>query len=309
MARGLARGEAAQAQRRVAGLEFGDLSADPPLRHNLPAPMNVRRPTPRWRRLPLVASLANVLAAGWCAASAADATGLALVPLAETTTPSGVRLVAGATNTPVLFRAVTIREARWPAGLVPVFEVEREGRFELRRLPPRGRENSTEPLCFILPRADEPDAARLAGWWDIRAVGFDGIKRWLGMELAVDVERVAGRLDQLTDYRFAYVTGGHWRTNTLTLAVEYINDRYELTATWHDGRLSGAWRRTDDADRGTWEAARPEDAPPKPAADDTVPLFEWRRGDGSRRYALEPGPAGEGWSQVTPPLGRVWRAR
>lgn len=278
------------------GLEFGGPPAHHQVPRNPPALMNLRR-----HPLRFAAALATALAAG--------GTGPVPVPLAETATPGGVRLVAGVTNVPALFHAVTIRDARWPAGLVPLFVAGREDRFELRRLPPRGRENFTEPLCFILPRTDDPGAARLAGWWDIHAVGADGTKRWLGMELAVDGERVAGRLDQLTDYRFAHVTGGAWKTNTLTLTVEYINDRYELTAAWHDGRLSGTWRRTDGADRGSWEATRSEDAPPAPAADDTVPLLEWRRADGTRRYAPEPGPAGEGWIPVQPPLGRVWRAR
>ncbi|MFN0067839.1 MAG: hypothetical protein ACKVYV_09405 [Limisphaerales bacterium] len=257
-------------------------------------------------RLRFALACGAALMGGGGAVRAADASGLALVPFSATNAPGGVRLVAGATGAPALFRAVTVRDARWPAGLVPLFEAGSGDRSGLRRLPPRGRENLTEPLGFILPRADEPDAARLAGWWDIRAVGADGTKRWLGMELAVDGERVAGRLDQLTDYRFAHVTGGSWRTNVLTLGVEYVNDRYELTATWRDGRLSGAWRRTDDSDRGTWEATRTEGAPPLPAAAGAVPLFEWQRTDGTRRYAPEPGPAGEGWTPAQPPLGRVW---
>lgn len=232
----------------------------------------------------------------------------ALAPVAEVEEGPGRRLAVGAAEAPGLFRLVSFPDGRWPAGLVPVFAPERAGRVELRRLPPRGRETFTEPLGFLLPRPDEPDAARLAGWWEIVAMDAGGTRRWLGMELAVEGERVAGRLDRHTDYRFAHVTGGVWRTNHLTLLVEYVTDRYELTATWSDGRLAGVWRRTDDGDHGTWEAARAAEAPPLPDPAGAVPLHAWRDAAGNRRYAPPPGPPGGGWTRQDPALGLAWPA-
>lgn len=261
------------------------------------------------RPLHLLRPAAGVAALLLVLRTAAGPAAPGLAPVAEIADEQGRRLAVGAAEAPGLFRLVSFPDGRWPAGLMPIFAVEREGRVELRRLPPRGRENFTEPLGFLLPRPDEPDAARLAGWWDIVAVDAGGSRRWLGMELAVDGERVAGRLDPHTDYRFAHLTGGVWRTNRLTLAIEYVADRYELTATWSDGRLTGTWRRTDDGDHGTWEATRAAEAPALPDPADAVPLHAWRDAEGNRRFGPAPGPPGGGWTREEPALGLVWPAR
>jgi len=243
--------------------------------------------------------------------SAGESAGVS--PLARLVSPDGSEsLVAitapapAASASPPAFLAVVRRE--WPAGLVPLFPVEKDGRFELRRLPPKGRENFTDPLFFALPRADETNAALLAGRWAIHSTNSSNHKHWLAMDLAVDGERVAGRLDQDTDYRFAYVTEGTWRTHRLTLAIEYLNDRYELTADLHDGRLAGSWRRTDDTERGVWVATRPQPQPIVPPGETTRPLYEWRGPDRKRRYDFGDEPLGAGWERTEPPLGRVWPA-
>src|SRR5687767_8474623 len=54
----------------------------------------------------------------------------------------------------------------WPAGLVPVFAVEKTNRVELRRRPGLGQENFSEPLFFALPPGNEPEAAKVAGRWE-----------------------------------------------------------------------------------------------------------------------------------------------
>ncbi|GEM_PF-2038775 len=210
------------------------------------------------------------------------------------------------TGLPPAFHAVVQRE--WPPGLLPLFPVEKLGRFELRRLPPKGRENFTDPLFFVLPRTDETNASRIAGRWSILSTNRENHRHRLAMDLAVDGEQVAGRLDQDTDYRFAYVTEGSLRTNRLTLTIEYISDRYELTADLHDQKLVGTWRRTDGTDQGTWEATRPQSGAPPPTRN-ALPLHQWRSPDGRTRYlpvdTLEAG----GWQRMDPPLGRVWPSK
>jgi len=234
---------------------------------------------------------------------------LALTPLLRVPQDQGGEiLVVGSaerrTNV-VAFRAVAGRF--WPAGLVPVFAVESNGRFELRRLPPLGRENFTDPLFFALPLADEPEVARVAGRWSCISRGAEGNQNRLTFEFAVLGERIAGRFDQDTDYRFAFITGGTWRTNGLELAVEHINDRYALTGSWRDGRLTGEWQQLPDGDRGTWEATRPRAEGIVPPESGAVALYEWRRGpDGARRYLLESEKADPGWERTAQPLGRVW---
>lgn len=207
------------------------------------------------------------------------------------------------------FRAVASRE--WPTGLVPIFGVEKEQdqdrRFELRRLPPQGRENFTDPLFFALPPEQEPSAARLAGRWNLISHSREGRQHRLAMQLTTLGEQAAGRLDQDTDYRFAFLTGGTWRSNRLEITVEYINDRYQMTAEEGDGRLTGEWRQIPDGDAGVWEAKRPEAKGSPPPATTSVPLYEWRSlSSNARQYLTGDESPGAGWRREDRALCRVW---
>jgi hypothetical protein len=77
----------------------------------------------------------------------------------------------------------------WLPGLVPIFAVEKTNRFELRRRPQRGHENSSEPLFFALPPEDEPNATCIAGRWQCDAVRGDNSKAFLAWELTLDGDR------------------------------------------------------------------------------------------------------------------------
>jgi hypothetical protein len=198
---------------------------------------------------------------------------------------------------------VAVVSASWPAGLVPLFAVEDENKFELRRLPPRGIENSSEPLFFALPREDEPHATRIAGRWSCAATNAQGGKHFPDWELAIDGERIAGRFSPQGEYRVAYITGGTFRSNRFELYSEYFQDRYTLRGQLRGGQLAGTWRQHDDSDRGTWSATR-DDSPVVPAATNIAALYEWRRGN-ENRYGTE-SPSGEGWQRATKPLCRVW---
>jgi hypothetical protein len=203
------------------------------------------------------------------------------------------------------FRVLTA--AAWPAGLVPVFEVERDGRYELRRRPSAGRENTTDPLFFGLALITEPDSGRLAGRWQIQSTNDHGGKHWTFVELTSHGERVAGRFDQNTDFRFGFITGGVWRSNALTLNAEYIQDRYQLQAACLESKLIGTWRKTDDSEHGWWTGRRAVPNPPLPLDSKTVPLWEWQRtADRSRRYGIDTNVAWEGWERIPEPLCRVW---
>ena len=211
---------------------------------------------------------------------------------------------ANETFTPA-FRA--LRAGTWPAGLVPVFVVELEGRTQLRRVPLRGRENFTDPLFFALPPDDEPSAGFLAGRWNLVSASAGGHRHRLAMDLTVLEDRVVGRLDQNSDYRFAFLTGGTWRSNQLALNIEYINDRYILSAADFEGRLSGTWRQEPDGDSGTWEATRAPAGARLPDPAESVPLVEWRReSDGALDYLPGARSPGDGWRRSDRPLCRVW---
>jgi hypothetical protein len=204
----------------------------------------------------------------------------------------------------IAFRAVVTNE--WPAGLVPLFAVEGRQGFELRRLPLRGQENFSDPLFFALPPEQEPAALKIAGRWDCVAGREGELKDYFGWELSIENENVSGRFDQGSEYRYPYITAGSFRSNRLELRVEYIQDAYLLEGEWKEGKLSGKWRRSDDSEGGTWEAAR--EPVRLPDAKQSVPLYEWRRAaDGKRRYALDGEKLEPDWERAATPLCRVWR--
>ena len=205
--------------------------------------------------------------------------------------PDGVAFHAVVTNT-------------WPTGLVPIFAVEMTNYVELRRRPRRGKENATEPLFFALPPQDEPDASKVAGRWELEAVRFSGSKEYPVWELAIDGDQVSGRFDQNSDYRFAYLMGGTFRSNALELRVEYINDTYIIQGLWHDGRMKGRWRRADDSEEGPWEASRV--GAKLPGNTNVINLYEWRR-DSLRWYGDDK--ERPGWTRGVRPLCRVWLIR
>jgi hypothetical protein len=203
------------------------------------------------------------------------------------------------------FRAVVTND--WPTGLVPLFAIEGKNGFELRRLPARGQENFSEPLFFALPPEHEPAAERIAGRWECVASREPNSKDYFAWELAVESEKVSGRFDQNTEYRYPYITAGSFRSNRLELRVEYIQDAYLLEGDWNEGSLSGKWRRSDDSEGGTWQATRESARPPTPAGG--VALYEWRRAaDGKRRYAVAGEELESGWERSPHPLCRVWPA-
>jgi hypothetical protein len=206
----------------------------------------------------------------------------------------------------VAFLAVTSVE--WPERLTPLFGVETDGQFELRRRPREGQGNFTDPLFFGLPPEAEAGSMKIAGRWECVATRADGSKNHLAMELAVEGELLAGRFDQNTDYRIAHISGGRVCSNRIELNVEYVMDRYALVGDQRDGKLTGVWRRSDDGDHGSWTATRPAPRVRLELPSGAVPLYEWRRtSNGARRYSIEAELGEPGWERAPQPLCRVWR--
>lgn len=200
---------------------------------------------------------------------------------------------------------------RWPPGFVPVFDVEEAGTVVWRRRAKRGQENSAEPLFFGMPGRDESAALLLAGAWECTATNALRSKNYFGWELTVDERDVSGRFDPSSEFRFAYMTGGSFRSNRVELQVEYIADRYQLTGTWKEGKMRGVWRHLEHEEQGTWEAERPAGEVRIAEAGPAVGLYEWRREAEKgmeRRYRLEGAPGlGPEWVRSVKPLALVWR--
>ena len=213
---------------------------------------------------------------------------------------------AGTTNNPPVFFAFP--PTQWWRGLVPLFEVERGGSLELRCRPAKGMENATEPFCYVLPLPDELNAINLVGRWECTATRSNGSESWFVWELASDGNRLSGRFDQGTEYRVAFLTGGEVHSNRVTLTVEYIEARYELTGEWQTNRMFGSWRQLGEEERGRWRATAIPSMEPGLTNTEGVPLFEFRRGR-ARRYLPAPRSPGPDWERAARPLGRVWLSR
>lgn len=199
-----------------------------------------------------------------------------------------------------------VRSESWPSGLVPLFGVEEDRQFMLRRLPSPGHAISSEPLFFALPPEDEARAADIAGHWVCTATNAQRSFHEPHWELAVEGERIAGRFSQDGEYRVASISGGTFRTNRFELNVEWGNDRYQLVGEWRRGRLSGVWQMIGEPERGSWTAVRAAPSPVIPRSAKDVPLYEWQR-DGQRRYSIEAKLNEPGWRRAARPLCRVWR--
>jgi hypothetical protein len=147
----------------------------------------------------------------------------------------------------------------------------------------------------------------IAGHWDCIATDSHGSKHYFAWELTADQERLAGRFDQNIDYRFAFITEGSFRSNRVTMTVDYINQRFLLRGEARDRKFTGSWRRADDGDHGNFEAVRTSPPPVLPNLEQAVPLYEWvRPADNARRYSIEPEITEPGWERAARPLGRVW---
>jgi hypothetical protein len=207
-----------------------------------------------------------------------------------------------------IFRAV--RSEGWFKGLVPIYSVELENRTELRRLPGRGQENLSNPVFHLLPNADEPpEVLQISGRWEVNAIRSDKSPAAFAWEIAADgTGKIAGRFEQLTDYRFAHLIPGTFQKGQIKLGVEYIQQKFDVTGEWSSNRLLGTWHEEDLADRGTWQANRTFNETPPLNEADTVPLYEWvRTTDSARVYQPKPGPNSPEWIQSPRSLGRVWR--
>jgi hypothetical protein len=259
-----------------------------------------------------------VFVAGLCGqlASANDRV-LRLEPILECEGDRGVILVAQSEAkamkpqpTVIGTAFVVVVSQTWPEGMVPVFALDAEhGSFELRRLPPRGLENSADPIFFGLPRIDETNAAKIAGTWSITATNANRSVHHMTWELAADDSSIGGRFDPASEYRVAYVTSGRFESNVLQLQIDYSNDRYEVSGQWNGGRMEGAFKQFDGDDRGVWAGIR--GAAPAwqlPSKTRIVPLFEWTRSGGrEKRYCAGDISPGDGWRRGSRPLCRVWR--
>lgn len=144
----------------------------------------------------------------------------------------------------------------WPAGLIPIYQVldRRSGKYQLVRKPAHGKENVMDPLFFALPLSPETDTSSINGRWELEATHRDGALDVLYMDWATFQGKLFGRMDPDTDYRFAWINGGNFDRKHVGLEVQYIDVDYLLKGNLKEGKLTGTWMRTDDADGGAWKA-------------------------------------------------------
>ncbi len=202
-----------------------------------------------------------------------------------------------------VFRAVTARH--WPAGLVPIFSVSRRGRVELRRFPPAGQEGLTEPLFFAVCPENEGTDPRILGRWECRAQYSDGAEEFFYFEFTAQGDRVVGRFDVETDFRFASVERGRLTPNGIDLEVRYIAAEYLLKGTWDDSALQGTWKHRSEEEHGTWRAERLGKAPSWDRAG-LLPLWVYRDSEKRLRYRVGDEAVDPTWERISEPLCWVW---
>ena len=105
----------------------------------------------------------------------------------------------------------------------------------------------------------------------------------------METNRVTGRFDPETDYRFAYVSGGVFLSNRFNLKIEYIQNRYELEGVLEETTLKGTWVKMDGSEQGEWTARRDPYYRLRLPADNAVPLYAWRPSETDPwAYTLDP---------------------
>ena len=207
-----------------------------------------------------------------------------------------------------VFRALA-SQSPWPNGLVPIYASKSGRGFELRRLPPPGEMDSSEPLFFALPADPADVAVAVGGTWNCVATHPDGQRKRVALDIVATREQVVARFDPNSDYRFASITSAAFQSNRLQLAVAYVNNRYEIEGRISRGVLTGTWKQWDTEEGGTWEGRRPVSEMDLPDSSTAVSLFEYESlRDGSRCYSLDAKWTAAGWRRRDVPLCRVWSA-
>jgi hypothetical protein len=144
---------------------------------------------------------------------------------------------------------------QWPNGLVPIYATNPSKGFpRLQRQLTQAMENVKEPLFFALPPTDERHTAGLTGRWACEATHQDGGTDFLHWEITHFRGSISGRLDQDTDYRFAWIQTGTFHAPDFHLDVSYIDATYKLQGVLREGRLIGQWHHVGKGGRGNWVA-------------------------------------------------------
>lgn len=169
--------------------------------------------------------------------------------------------------TPIFY---AIKSLKWPNGLIPIYQTldKKTKKWKITRRLTHGKENFTDPLFFALPPIPDSETGKLSGRWACEAIHRDGSIDFLHWEMGIDGETVFGRFDQDTDYRFAWLTGGHFKSPIIQIKAEYIDAKYELEGSLESTTFKGTWKQTENADGGTWTA--------EPAYPIQIPSTPWR---------------------------------
>ena len=200
-------------------------------------------------------------------------------------------------------------------GTASLFEVFSKGHASVRRLPALGREDEAAPLCRVRVADQAPGPmsprAHVEGLWRVTSRGPNGSVHRLAWEWWSDGRELAGRFDPNTDFRFAHILRGTNDGARVAFAVEYIQDRYDLTGHATTNGWAGTWTKRGENEAGTWTATTTsEDVQARSGevgVGEPASLRSWRRrGDGAFWVGLgAQRPGGDEWEDLGE-LGRAW---
>jgi hypothetical protein len=164
-------------------------------------------------------------------------------------------------------------------------------------LPPGRRSEDTIPvgsLFFALPATGPTSRESLAGQW---SCGYGG-----GSKLLLILRRsgalVSGTLDG-NDIANAVLDD-----ETLAFEVNVDGESYQISLARGDGKLTGRWKKIGEEgalDCGSLEGVDWTKSP------DVVPVYGYRRADGSVTYSTDAALKDSGLKRSDAPVGRVWR--
>jgi len=164
-------------------------------------------------------------------------------------------------------------------------------------LPPDRCPEPTVPvdgLFFVLPATVAERRASFAGNWRCR----EGDGSHLDLILRRSGDLVAGSLDG-NEIRRAEPVG-----DKLVFEVRVEGEDYRISLSLRDDRLTGRWARLQE--QGTLDCGRLE-AADWTRSPDVLPLYRYRRSDGSVLYSTDAALNDPGSSRPDAPVGRVWR--
>jgi hypothetical protein len=164
-------------------------------------------------------------------------------------------------------------------------------------LPPERQSEETVQignLFSALPAIAVERSGTLAGRWSCKEGG--GSELLLSLQRSGDI--VSGTLDSDN------IKKATFEDSKLAFEVDIAGQNYQVSVEAKSGKLTGRWKKDQEGD--TLDCAR-EKTVDWTKSPDVIPLYSYRRADGSVLYSTEASLKDAALKRFDAPIGRVWR--